>query len=149
MQPLFAQNPLLQNVFLAGYVIWAVTEAILGMRQITRLRAGAQLHYNGSRVVVAGTIGLGILLCFLLPRAVPATIITSASGFVFWFGVALVYAGLAFRLYAITVLGRYFTLSADIPSGKPFLQILNGRFLYFAPISYVSPQNRSNIHAIY
>jgi protein-S-isoprenylcysteine O-methyltransferase Ste14 len=114
MQPLFAQNPLLQNILLAGYVIWAMTEVILGIRQITHLRAGAQLRDKGSRAVVAGTIGLGILLCLLLPHVVPATTITSASGFVFGSGVALVYAGLAFRLYAITVLGRYFTPSVAV-----------------------------------
>lgn len=114
MQPLFAQNPLFQDVLVAGYVIWAVTEVILGIRQITLLRAGAQLQDKGSRVVVAGTVGLGILLCLKLPSVVPATTITSASVFVFWFGIALVYAGLTFRLYAITVLGRYFTPSVAV-----------------------------------
>ncbi len=33
--------------------------------------------------------------------------------------------------------------------GERFLQALNGRFLRFAPVSYVSPQKSSNIHAIY
>jgi protein-S-isoprenylcysteine O-methyltransferase Ste14 len=122
MQPLFAQNPLFRNVLLAGYVIWAVTEVILGIRQITLLRAGAQLQDKGSRAVVAGTVGLGILLCLLLPRAVPATTITSASVFVFWLGVALVYAGLAFRLYAITVLGRYFTPSVAVVADQQVVE---------------------------
>jgi len=122
MQPLFAQNPLFRNVLLAGYVIWAVTEVILGIRQITRLRAGAQLQDKGSRAVIAGTVGPGILLCLLLPRAVPATTITSASVFVFWLGVALVYAGLAFRLYTITVLGRYFTLSVAVVADQQVVE---------------------------
>ncbi|HEY4384721.1 MAG TPA: isoprenylcysteine carboxylmethyltransferase family protein [Ktedonobacteraceae bacterium] len=122
MQPLFAQNPLFRNVLLAGYVIWAVTEVILGMRQITCLRAGAQLRDKGSWAVVAGTVGLGLLLCLLLPRAIPATTITSASVFVFWSGIALVYAGLAFRLYAITVLGRYFTLSVTVVADQQVVE---------------------------
>lgn len=63
MQPLFAQNPLFQDVLVVGYVIWAVTEVILGIRQITLLRAGTKLQDQGSRVVVAATVGLGILLC--------------------------------------------------------------------------------------
>jgi hypothetical protein len=37
----------------------------------------------------------------------------------------------------------------SIPDGERFLQVLNGRFLPFALISSVSPQNSSNIHAIY
>src|SRR6266700_2410767 len=122
MQPLFAQNPLFQNVLLAGYVIWVVMEVILGIKQITRLRAGAQLKDKGSRAVVAGTVGLGILLCLLLPRAVQAFTITSASVFVSWLGVALVYAGLAFRLYAIRVLGRYFTASVAVVADQQVVE---------------------------
>jgi protein-S-isoprenylcysteine O-methyltransferase Ste14 len=118
MQPLFTQNPLFRDVLLAGYVLWAVTEVILGIRQITHLRAGAQLQDKGSRVVVAATVGPGILLCLMLPRAVPAATITSASVFVFWIGIALIYAGLAFRLYAITVLGRYFTPSVMVEASQ-------------------------------
>ncbi len=122
MQPLFAQNPLFQDVLVAGYVIWAVTEVILGIRQIILLRTGTQLHDKGSRVVVAGTVGLGIVLCLKLPSAVPATTITSASVFVFWFGIALVYAGLAFRLYAISVLGRYFTPSVAVVADQQVVE---------------------------
>jgi len=46
------------------------------------LLAGAHLQDNGSQVVVAGTVRLGILRCVQLPRAVPAPTSTSASGFV-------------------------------------------------------------------
>ncbi len=120
MQPLFAQNPLFRNVLLAGYIIWAVMEVILGIRQITHLRAGAQLRDKGSRAVIAATVGLGIVLCLLLPRAVAATTITSV--FVFWFGIALVYAGLAFRLYAIIVLGRYFTPSVAVEASQQVVE---------------------------
>ena len=34
MQPLFAQKPLFQGILLAGYVIWVMTEVILGIKQI-------------------------------------------------------------------------------------------------------------------
>jgi hypothetical protein len=43
-----------------------------------------------------------------------------------------------------------FTLSRrSIPDGERFLQALNGRFLPFAPISYVSPQNSCRFDPIY
>src|SRR6266536_387069 len=45
--------------------------------------------------------------------------------------------------------GLFTTFHADTPDGERFLQVLNGRFLQFASISYVSPQKSSNIHAIY
>jgi protein-S-isoprenylcysteine O-methyltransferase Ste14 len=122
MQPLLGQNPLLQSALLAGYVIWAVTEVILGITQITRLRAGAHLEDKGSRVVVGATVGLGIFLCFRLPSAVPATTIAGASVAVFWLGITLVYAGLGFRLYAITVLGRYFTPSVAVVADQQVVE---------------------------
>jgi protein-S-isoprenylcysteine O-methyltransferase Ste14 len=114
MQPLFAYNPLFQAVLLAGYILWALMEVILGIRQIVLQRAGAKLQDQGSRVIVAVTVGVGIVLCLRLPSVVLATTIMSASVAVFWGGIALVYAGLAFRLYAITVLGRYFTPSVAV-----------------------------------
>jgi len=41
------------------------------------------------------------------------------------------------------------TFHANTPGGERFLQYLPGRFLCFAPISYMVPQKSSNIHAIY
>ncbi len=114
MQPLFAQNLLFRSVLLSGYIVWAVMEVIVGIRQFTLQRAGARLHDRGSRLVISVTFGFGILLCLELPRVVPAATITSANVFVFWLGIVLVYVGLAFRLYAIIVLGRYFTPSVAV-----------------------------------
>ncbi|GHO91289.1 isoprenylcysteine carboxyl methyltransferase [Reticulibacter mediterranei] len=122
MSPFFAQNLLFRNVLLAGYVIWAVMEVILGIRQLVLLHAGIQIQDKGSRLVITGTVGLGILLCWYLPRTVPATAITSASVFVFWSGITLIYAGLAFRLYAIIVLGRYFTPSVTVAAHQQVVE---------------------------
>ena len=122
MQPLFAQHPLFQNILLTGYILWAVMEVSLGLRQIIHMRAGARLHDKGSRLVISGTIGLGVLLCWLLPHTVPGASITSASVFVFWLGIALIYAGLAFRLYAVIVLGRYFTPSVAVIADQPVIE---------------------------
>ena len=36
-----------------------------------------------------------------------------------------------------------------MPDGERFAQAMNGQFLCFAPISYVSPQNRSKFDPIY
>jgi len=40
-------------------------------------------------------------------------------------------------------------LNAVNRESRQLLQVLNGRFLCFAPISYMVPQKSSNIHAIY
>jgi protein-S-isoprenylcysteine O-methyltransferase Ste14 len=118
MQPFFAENPLLRNILLSGYVVWGVMEMVLGIRQIVHMRAGARQRDGGSRVVLTLTLGLGVLLCLQLPRVVPAADITSGRAFVFWSGIVLVYVGLAFRLYAIVVLGRYFTPSVMVATDQ-------------------------------
>ena len=116
MQPLFAQHLLFRTVVLVAYGLWAVMEVILVVRQLLLLHTGIQLRDKGSRVVVTVTIGLGIVLCWGLPSAVPAATIPSV--FVFWLGLVLVYAGLAFRLWAVVVLGRYFTPSVAVAAAQ-------------------------------
>ena len=120
MQPLFAQNPLFQNVFLSSYIIWVVLEVILAIRQLILLHTGAQIRDKGSRVIVSVTIGLGVFLSLLLSRTIPAADITSV--FVFWLGITLVYAGLAFRIYAVIMLGRYFTPSVAVVADQHLVE---------------------------
>ncbi len=109
MQPLFADQPVLLGVLVASLLIWRVMEAIVDIRTRCRLRAGARRQDRGSRVVLIGVLMLGILAGILLASKDPATAITSARPFLFWLGILLIYAGIALRLYAIHVLGAFFT----------------------------------------
>jgi protein-S-isoprenylcysteine O-methyltransferase Ste14 len=109
MQPLFADQPVLLGVLVASLLIWRVMEAIVDIRTRNRLRAGARRQDRGSRVVLIGVLMLGILAGILLASKDPATAITSARPFLFWLGILLIYAGIALRLYAIHVLGAFFT----------------------------------------
>jgi len=109
MQPLFANQPVLLGVLVASLLIWRVMEAIVDIRTRNRLRAGARRQDRGSRVVLIGVLMLGILAGILLASKDPATAITSARPFLFWLGILLIYAGIALRLYAIHVLGAFFT----------------------------------------
>ena len=122
MQPPFVHNLLLLSVLLVSFLIWIVIEAIVEIRQRKRFRAGAQRQDKASLVVVAGTVGLGTALCALLALTVPATAITSARAFLFWLGILLVYAGIAFRLYAINVLGASFTSTVAITPDQPLIE---------------------------
>ena len=109
MQPLFADQPVLQGVLVASLLIWRVMEAIVDIRTLRRLRAGARRQDKGSRAVLICLVTLGILLGALLAFKVQAFAITSARTFLFWLGILLMYAGIALRLYAIGVLGASFT----------------------------------------
>ena len=114
MQPLFTHNQLDLGVWLAGLLIWRVMEASLDIRTLKRLRAGIQREDKGSHVVLLCLIGFGILLGILLALKVPVTAITSGSVFLFWLGILLMYAGIALRLYAVIVLGAFFTTTVAI-----------------------------------
>lgn len=114
MQPLLAHNLLNLGVLLASLLIWRVMDAIVDIRTYKRLRAGASRRDKGSHMVVLCLIVFGLLLGILLALKVPGTAITGASVFLFWLGILLMYAGIALRLYAIAVLGTFFTATVAV-----------------------------------
>jgi protein-S-isoprenylcysteine O-methyltransferase Ste14 len=122
MQPLFANQPVLLGVLVASLLIWRVMEAIVDIRTRNRLRAGARRQDKGSRVVLISVLTLGILVGMLLAFAVPATAITNARPFLFWLGILLIYVGIALRLYAIHVLGAFFTTAVAVAPGQTVIE---------------------------
>lgn len=122
MQPLFTHNLLDLGVWLASLLIWRVMEASVDIRTLKRLRAGIQRQDKGSHVVLLCLVVFGILLGVLLALKVPVTAITSVSVFLFWLGILLIYAGIALRLYAITVLGAFFTTTVAVAPEQPVIE---------------------------
>jgi protein-S-isoprenylcysteine O-methyltransferase Ste14 len=114
MQPLFAHNPLDLGVWLASLLIWRVMESSLDIMTLKRLRTGIQRQDKGSHVVLLCLIVFGLLLGLLLAWKVPVTASSSVSLFLFWLGIFLMYAGIALRFYAITVLGAFFTTTVAV-----------------------------------
>jgi protein-S-isoprenylcysteine O-methyltransferase Ste14 len=122
MQPLFTHNPLLLGVWLASLLIWRVMEAIVDFMTFKRLRTGIQRQDRGSHLVLLCMAGFGILLGLLLAFKVQVFAITSARVFLFWLGILLIYAGMALRLYAITVLGAFFTTEVAVAAGQTVIE---------------------------
>lgn len=122
MEPLFAHNLLDTVVLLASFLFWRVMELGADIRTFKRLRAGVRRQDKGSRAVLLCLIVFGILLGLLLASTVPATTITRASVFFFWSGIFLMGAGIALRLYAITVLGPFFTTTVAIASEQTVIE---------------------------
>jgi protein-S-isoprenylcysteine O-methyltransferase Ste14 len=122
MQPLIASQPLLLIPLQISYLIWTVMEVIVQIRQRKRFRAGAQRRDTGSHALLICLSLLGILLCALLAFTVPAAAITSAREIFFWLGIVLVYVGIAFRLYAISVLGTFFTTTVAVTAGQSVIE---------------------------
>lgn len=114
MQPLLTHNLLDLGILLASLLIWRVMDASVDIRTYKRLHAGASRRDKGSHVVVLCLIVFGLLLGILLALKVPGTALTNASLFLFWLGILLMYVGIALRLYAITVLGVFFTATVAV-----------------------------------
>ncbi len=114
MQPLFVHQPVPLGALVASLLIWRVLEARVDIRTYKRFRAGARREDKGSHAVLICLTLLGIVLGMLLAFMVPATAIGSARAALFWLGILLINAGVAFRLYAIHTLGAYFTTAVAI-----------------------------------
>ncbi|GLV55389.1 hypothetical protein KDH_22360 [Dictyobacter sp. S3.2.2.5] len=65
-------------------------------------------------MVLVCLVVIGIILGMLLAFKVPVTAITAARIPLFWLSILLIYAGIALRLYAITMLGAFFTTAVAI-----------------------------------
>jgi protein-S-isoprenylcysteine O-methyltransferase Ste14 len=122
MQPLFTHNLLDLGVLLASFLIWRVMDVSVDIRTLKRLRAGGQRQDKGSRVVLLCLIVFGLLVGVLLASKVPGTAIVSASVFLFWLGILLMYAGIALRLYAIIVLGTFFTTTVAVAAEQTVIE---------------------------
>ncbi len=122
MQPFFAHQPVLLGVWIASLLIWRVMETSVDIRTFKRLRAGARRQDKGSHAVLICLIVLGILLSTLLTFRVPTTAIASAQPLFFWLGILLINAGVALRLYAIHVLGAFFTTTVAVASEQTVVE---------------------------
>ena len=119
----------LMVVLVASVLLWRVMEAWIDIRSYRRLRAGVQRQDGGSKVVLFCLIVLGALLGVLLAVKVPGAAITGGQAVLFWLGMALIYAGIALRLYAIFTLGAFFTTVVAITPEQTVIQTGPYRFI--------------------
>jgi protein-S-isoprenylcysteine O-methyltransferase Ste14 len=122
MQPHFAHDPLALGVWVTGLLLWRVLEAGVDIRSFKRLRAGIRRQDRGSRVVLLFLIMSGTLLGVLVALKVPTAVIADASDFLSWLGVVLLYAGIALRLYAMAMLGAFFTTTVAVAPGQTVIE---------------------------
>jgi protein-S-isoprenylcysteine O-methyltransferase Ste14 len=76
------------------------------------------------------SLGLDFALAFRLPQA---SILWNRSG-VFVVGVSLMLAGLAFRFYSMSILGRFFTYDVAVHTGQTVIEA--GPYRYIRHPSY-------------
>lgn len=85
---------------------------------IQRPEKGALRRDRGSHVVLFLAISLGVAAAFTLVSGFPAGTLGWNQPLQFWVGIALMLSGLAFRWYAIRVLGKFFTRDVATRPGQ-------------------------------
>ncbi|HET7260268.1 MAG TPA: isoprenylcysteine carboxylmethyltransferase family protein [Casimicrobiaceae bacterium] len=103
-------------VLYVAIAIWSVPELIGGFLQ--RAEPGAARRDRGSYAVLRIAFTVGIAGAIIASRRVPAAAFVAYRGAIFWAGIALMLGGVAFRWYAIRVLGRYFTRDVATREGQ-------------------------------
>ncbi|HJR11600.1 MAG TPA: isoprenylcysteine carboxylmethyltransferase family protein [Rhodanobacteraceae bacterium] len=84
-----------------------------------RVEKGAHMRDRGSHVWIFVAVGMGVAAGFLLVNAnFPDTTLVRGQRLQFWTGIAVMFAGLAFRWYAIKSLGRFFTRTVATRAGQ-------------------------------
>ena len=132
MQPLFVSNQLYALIFAAAYLIWLVPEMI---RSFSRRRgAGTNARDRFSGIILIAGIWIGNAVAFNVAFDSPALAIFWDRTLLFWSGIFLMLAGVAFRWYAIHVLGQYFSVVIAIQPGHKVVE--DGPYRYVRHPSY-------------
>ncbi|MGA7856037.1 MAG: isoprenylcysteine carboxylmethyltransferase family protein, partial [Candidatus Acidiferrales bacterium] len=119
-------------IFIASYVCWLLFEFVTGRAR----RSGdpKRARDRGSFRFLILMIWAGIALAFAACFGVQQAAIPWMRTAIFFLGIALMWAGIAFRYYAMRVLGRYFTFQVDVHSGQTVIEA--GPYHYVRHPSY-------------
>lgn len=121
MKPLLFDVPRLYGtIFNVAIAVWAIPEFVGAF--LLRSAATAAKGDRGSYLAVVGGVWLGVLGAFWSATHFPQLGLTSYRYPIFWLGILLMLAGVAFRWYAILTLGRAFTLDVATREDQPLIQ---------------------------
>jgi len=120
-------HPEMTGVWVATYALWIVPEIVLSKR--LRSASDARKADRGSKAVVIGAINVGIFLGFLAACTEPRLSIGRHWKTAFALGIAVWLVGIAFRLYSIHVLGRFFTYDVAISKDQHVVEVGPYRWL--------------------
>lgn len=121
MQPLpFSGTPAYAIIFWSTYALWVVLETIGSITKRSSDRSKAR--DRGSYRLLMLLMWLGLAVGFTLSFALPQAAIMHKRTSVFFVGITLMLAGLAFRFYAMRVLGRFFTYDVAVQTGQTIVE---------------------------
>ena len=133
MHPLpFSGGPAYASIFWTTYILWLVLETIGSRtkRSTDLTNASDRGSFQLIMILLWLAVGLDFALSFLLPQA---TILWHRIA-LFFVGIGLMLAGLAFRFYAMSLLGRFFTYHVAVHPGQTVIEA--GPYRYIRHPSY-------------
>ncbi len=110
--PLFALHPAWRSAFIASYAAWGLMEMWIMRRD--RRPAQGEKRDRGSLWVIVLMFWTGLGGAFFAAFWAPWGRIPLPPEPVFYAGIALMWAGMAFRLWAVLTLGRFFRVTVFV-----------------------------------
>ena len=133
MHPLpFSGSPAYAIIFWSTYALWVVLETIGSI--IKRSSDRSRTRDRGSSKLLMFLMWLALALGFTLSFALPQATIMWKRTSVFFVGITLMLVGVAFRFYAMWVLGRFFTYDVAVQAGQTIVEA--GPYRYIRHPSY-------------
>lgn len=128
----FAGHLSYDAIFIVTYAAWLLFEIITGKARKSSdpKKARDRGSFRFLIIMIWAGIALAFTACFGLRQAAIPWMRTE----LFLAGIALMWAGSAFRYYAMRVLGRYFTFQVDVHSGQTVIEA--GPYRYIRHPSY-------------
>ncbi len=120
MLPLFLTNPTAGLILTGCYFIWLVPEIIHTFSH--RVEASSRADDHHSNLVLRLSLGISILSANWLARVATWATASWHPALIFGLGVALVVIGVAFRWYAIHILGKYFSVRLAVQPNQTVMK---------------------------
>jgi protein-S-isoprenylcysteine O-methyltransferase Ste14 len=120
MFPVFVSHPLAAFSLAGTYLVWVVPEAVRSRSR--RPGPGAMTHDRRSGLVLMLCIWAGVFVAVVAAFQLRELAIPWHRTGLFAAGIILMLAGVAFRWYAIHVLGRFFSVVVAIQPGQTVVE---------------------------
>lgn len=117
-------------IFWASFLLWMILELIASRTK----RSGDRSRDHGSYWLIVGLMFVGLTLDFTLSARLPQAVIAWRRDLVFFIGIGFMLGGIAFRWWAIAILGEFFTFDVAVQSGQRVVD--NGPYRYVRHPSY-------------
>ena len=128
----FSGRPVYAVAFWTAYLSWIVPEIVAS--RVKRSTDSLKTRDRGSLELIVGLWWVGMGIDFILAFHLQQVSILWQRSFVFFIGILLMVAGVAFRWYSIAILGRSFTFDVAIHSGQTLMDA--GPYRYIRHPSY-------------